>query len=151
MLKRMKLKIDKELKNCRGIIYETASPEAVSDAKSKQARKARDRLFKMYVKRLGYIAYDICIDYIAPRLSLEQDDYYEEERLTLSFISLKKTYPNNIISKDEVIEILHFIYIQLYGDRYKNDKEKNEKYHEYLSFILETYKDILPENIRLKV
>lgn len=151
MLKKMRKSFGKELKRCKGIVYETDAPETVADTKKKMERKARSRLFKTYAKRLGYVAYDIGIDYIAPRLALEQSEYYEEEHLRLSYIPLKKTYPDNIITKDEVLEILHFVYLQVYGDQYNDDLERDKEYRDYLSILFEMYKDDLPDKISLKL
>src|SRR6266516_13539 len=65
ILAEFRKRLNKELKECRGIIYETES------ADGNLAERARIRKFKSYAKKLGFKAYEIGIDYMTPKLSID--------------------------------------------------------------------------------
>ena len=62
-------------------------------------------------------------------------------------------YPSEIIAKNNllfierqrIIEILNFIYLDVYGDAH----EENEDYRKHLNDEVEKYKEILPELVQV--
>jgi hypothetical protein len=142
-------RLEKELRECRGIVYETAAPKPGDSPEEKREKLARNKLFKCYAKQLGFHAYEIEINYVAPKISIETNAFFEEERLALSYIPLKAVPREHTLPKDEVMDVLHFVYVQVYGDSYKDDEEKDKQYRSYLIELLNKERDLLPEKVPL--
>lgn len=150
MLENLRKRISsKELKDCRGILFEIAAPDPKEEKKLNRHKRARKQLFMSYARQLGFTAYELDIDYIAPKNSLESDALLEEEFLSLMYIPLKQLPRQKAMLKTEALEILHFIYLQLYGDMFMSDEAKDEKYKAYVSSIMELYEATLPDEIEL--
>lgn len=142
-------RLQHELQECRGIVYEIATPVPNDTNKEKINKWARKKLFKMYAKKLGFAAYELGLEYVAPKISTDPDASFEEERLALSYIPLKKFPIDASMPKDEVIEILLFVYLQVYGDSYNDDPTMSQTYKSYLSSLLDDYIAKLPERVPL--
>jgi hypothetical protein len=149
MLEYFQKRIRKQLSQCERIVYETECPASEDSRETKRRKKARIELFKAYAKNLGFTAYQIDIDFIAPRLDIEKDTFFDEEHLALSYIPFITSPRLHSIKKQEIIKILYFVYCQVYGDSYTEDEEKDKRYRAYVASVLEYYEATLPEEIKL--
>jgi hypothetical protein len=149
MLEFFQKRIRKILSQCEGIVYETECPAPEDSKEAKRRKKARIELFKAYARKLETTAYQIDIDYVAPRLDTDKNTFFDEEHLALSYIPFKTPSILNSIKKQEVLKILYFVYCQVYGDSYTDDEEKDKDYRSYVASVLEFYEATLPEEIKL--
>jgi len=140
-----------EMKDCKGIVLEVQAPSPKIDFQENSERKARIRLFKETAKRLNYRMYEVGIDYLQPQMEIGSEDEFEEEKMVLLYAPVKDTVPyNKKISKDKVLEILTFIYLQIYRPTFRHEPEKDYEYQVYLNSLLRDYDSNLPKLISLK-
>ena len=152
LLKSMKQLIDKEMKECKAVLFELQAPDPSLDVKENRERRARIRLFKEEAKRQNFMVYELKFDYFQPlmEVSYEDEDSVSEECLVLMYIPIKD--PNPIpkkLSASKVLEILHFIYLQIYRPTFRHDPIQDGIYQTYLNGLLDLYKTELPDTIDL--
>jgi|GEM_PF-2613508 len=151
MIKGLSKLIMAEMKDCKGIVLEVQAPSPKIDFQENNERKARIRLFKETAKRLNYRMYEVGIDYLQPQMDINSEDEFEEEKMILLYAPVNDTVPyNKKISKDKVLEILNFIYLQIYRPTFRHDPEKDFAYQVYLNSLLRDYEANLPQSISLK-
>lgn len=152
MLKKLNHLILNKRKDCRAIIFEIEDFQYVGEGVSQEEieqRKARLRLFKELSRRAGYTTYQVDIDYLQPKMTFDEND--TEERMLLLYTPIERMESDKpTINKKIVIDILYFIFMQIYLPTFRHDKVKQQKYHSYLSSLLNKYMISLPEEIALK-
>lgn len=137
--------VDKEIKECGGVLFEVAP--VVSEGQEPTKKSGRIRRFRAIARQIGSEARQVKIDYLQPKLSLNADK--KEKQLALLYISLNGCQSSDSISRSEVENILKFIYEDLYGDSFIDNEDKNIQYRNYLNQLFQQVISKLPDNIPL--
>ena len=141
----------KELINCKAIICELEAPISGGDEKLNLERKARIRHFKEMAKRHNYKFYEIQFDYLQPQMEIPDNYIFSEEQLILLYAPVNDIQPlSQFISKDKLLDILQFLYLEIYRPTFRHDPIKDYAYQNYLNNLLMLYKVNLPNDIKLK-
>jgi hypothetical protein len=87
------------------------------------------------------------IDYKQPRLSI--DDINSVERPMLLLSARNRQGPlNRDVQREEVKEVLSFIYARVYPEGYSTDYSENQEYRKYCAALLEREVAALRERAR---
>jgi hypothetical protein len=109
----------------------------------------KDKIFYFFqrqMKRCSLEAYRFDFDYLQPKIPAKNEMITEcEYPLILGYIPVCKV-KTNIFSKEKVLEIIKFLYFNIYI-HIRNTSEKDQ--FNYLNALLSKYKKILPDNIKL--
>ena len=152
LMKSMKELIDKEMMDCKAILFELEAPDPSLSAKENLERRARIRLFKEVAKRQNLAAYELKFDYFQPLMEVSRGDEksVSEECLVLMYIPVRDPVPiQKNLSKSKVLEALHFIYLEIYRPTFRHDPIQDGTYQTYLNGLLGLYKTELPDTIDL--
>lgn len=143
--------IKTELKNCKAVICEVEPLDPNQSETENTQRKARIRLFKETARRMNFAMYEIGVDYWQPQMEIPEDGSFSGERSLLLYAPLDDSIRHNKkISKEKMLDILRFIYLQIYRPTFRHDPEKDISYQVYLNTILQYYEENLPTEIPLK-
>lgn len=152
MIKHLEKFLKKKLPTCKGIIFEVETVDSKKTEEVNTERKARIRLFKTAVKSRGHCAYEIDCNYIQPQIKIDELDTSSDLPLVLMYISLYKDCSVNLkLNKTEVIDIIHFIYFNIYLPYFTYSGENFEKQETKLLTLLDKYHKKLPIRVPLKV
>lgn len=137
--------IKKNFKSCRAIFFEVE----LSNIPSKRSKGlAKLRLFRYTTNNLKFPCYQVLFNYIQPEMPTD-GGATKEETNALLFIPLGYSLiRNDKISKNELLDFIDFIYLDIYGRVY-DDNELNEVNKMYLNDLLGKYKAELPEYIKI--
>ena len=136
---KLKKMLKKKFKHCKGIFFEVESSRTKGGV-------AKMRLFKNAANRNKFECYKIGINYIQPEMPTDKGSI-NPEKAELLFIPLgANKNRHTTIHKELVLEYLTFIYKKIYGRVY-DDKELNFLYQNYLSELLNDYRNNLPTKI----
>lgn len=143
--------VKKEIRECKGVLYEAEAPIQRLKKEEKARRTARIRLFKDTAKRLGYMTFSVGIDYRQPQMVVAPQGKFAEEKMVLLYTPLgTSTAPENKqLNKKAVMDILSFVYLRIYGPTFRHEPEKNLAYQRYLGSLLERYEHDLPNAVPL--
>jgi len=151
MMKSLANLIKKDLKDCKAVIAEVEPPNMKIDERENTERRARIRLFKETANRLSYPMYEIGIKYLQPQMEIADDEKYLEEESILLYAPVSDPKPyNKKIPKEKVLDILRFIYLQIYRPTFRHDPENDFSYQRYLNTLLQHYETTLPDTVSLK-
>jgi len=144
--------LQKELKDCKAVLCEVQKPQAWLDQAENNKRKARLRLFKETARMLNFRLFEIDFEYLQPEMEIEPNQQpSSEESMILLYAPIRDEIPlSRQLPKEKLLEILAFIYLQIYRPTYRNEPEKDLIYQSYLNSLLELYKDVLPDYIPLR-
>ena len=106
------------------------------------------RRFRMLAKKVCFRAYEVCTPYKQPRL-LPTTDLPPIPQSLLFFPGDNRDV-GETLTKEEVLEMIRFIYLDVYGDSYKDDPEEDEEYRGYLTGLYNEYKNTLSEYIPVR-
>lgn len=152
MIKHIEKILKKTLAACKGIIFEVETVDRKKSEEINTERKARIRLFKAAVKSRGHCAYEIDCNYIQPQIKIDNLDNSVDLPLVLMYISLYKDCSINLkLNKTEVIDIIYFIYFNIYLPYFISCGENFEKQETKLLSLLDRYHKKLPIRVPLKV
>lgn len=146
---RWKLTTDRVLRSCQGIVAECEKPDSNMPTDEKRRKKARIRLFFETSKRMSTPMYVVDFDYIQPTMPVGGFDETAEEKLALLYIPVKSRDGKKTISKNQLLSVVSFVYLNVYGPTYRHDKKKDKQYKRYLMALLGKYESSLPKQIRL--
>ncbi|MBV6449680.1 MAG: hypothetical protein MHPDNHAH_00392 [Anaerolineales bacterium] len=151
MMKSLAKLIRSEMKECKGVICEVEAPAPGLDYSENQKRKARIKLFKETARRLNYRLFEIVIEYLQPQMEVDEDSDFQEEKMILLYAPVTDPTPfNKRIAKEKVMEVLTFIYLQIYRPTFRHDPDKDFAYQSYLNSLLRQYESELPKSISVK-
>lgn len=152
MIKHLEKILKKKLPNCRGIIFEVETVDSTKSEDINTERKARIRLFKHAVKSRGHCAYEIDCNYIQPQIKIDELDTSSDLPLVLMYISLNKDCSVDLtLNKTEVVDIIYFIYFNIYLPYFIHSGENYEQQETKLLTLLDNYHKNLPIRVPLKV
>lgn len=141
--------VQRDIKDCQGLVFEVEAPDP-SLAKSENARrKARIRLFKEVARRWHYRVYGIGITYLQPEMPTDPGEVAEETRLELLYLPLGQNVRRGSLTKAQVINILQFIYLEIYSPSFEGDPGRHEQYQLYLRSLLRRYESGLHRRVPL--
>ena len=150
LLRQFQKIVSRELKDALGIIFEIETPRPSLSTQENRRLIARRNLFREYARKNGLPLYELPIDYMFPKLSLDEDQNYKEDVMKLMYIPLKKKFEHEEIYKSDLLDILKAAYLEWYGDSYVSEIEKDIEYKKYLAGILDSYKKSLPDRLALR-
>ena len=148
LLKKLKKRISWRYSNCKGVFCELQSPNAVDDSKELSERKARIKLFRDLIKKIGLFPYEIDVVYRQPEFPNQFNESTKEEELILLYAQFKESR-NNQIGKSDFLKGLHFIFFKIYLPTYRNDHEMYELYKSYLNEKYNLYVTTIPLKVKL--
>lgn len=151
MIKHLEKMLKKKLPNCKGIIFEVEDIDSAKSDEINNERKARIRLFKSAVKSKGHCAYEIDCNYIQPQIKIDDRDNSSDLPLVLMYVSLYKDCSITLkLNKTEVVDIINFIYFNIYLPYFIHCGESPEESERKLLQLLDTYHTNLPIKVNLK-
>jgi hypothetical protein len=128
---------------CDLLVFELQKIERITG--KKQRGIGRMAAFRKRALDFNSKAYEICIDYKRPKLSL--DPKLKEEPLILAYVPLGSHTPLNSLSKSSVIKLLEFIHLYCYADFYEVSDPQFIQFQEYLKKRLASYEKNLPDMV----
>lgn len=146
--------LEKELKDCKLIIFEVDDENDVSlEPELQKAAEAKKRIFRRQVKknasftRYGAELFEIMIDYYQPPLHRNHDQRIKQDLLIIPLDG--RVVPGNTsIRKEQLIEILDFLFFEIY-DPLSDDQFLGREYHILLQNEYETLVKETPDIIDL--
>ena len=151
MIKHLEKTLKKKLPDCKGIVFEVEDVDNTKSDDINNERKARIRLFKSAVKSRGHCAYEIDCNYIQPQIKIDDRDKSSDLPLVLMYISLYKDCSITLkLNKTEVIDIIHFVYFNIYLPYFINCGENSDESENKLLKLLDNYHKKLPIRVNLK-
>ncbi len=143
--------LKKKFSKCKGIIFEVEDIDASKTEEVNNERKARIRLFKSSTKSRGHCAYEIDCNYIQPQIKIDNRDTTADLPLVLMYVSLYKDCSITLnLNKTEVVDIIYFIYFNIYLPYFIHCGEDALKSENHLLELLDTYHKELPMKVSLK-
>lgn len=137
-----------ELNDCQAIIFEAESPHSALEGNENKIRKARLRLFKQTAGRLNVKLFRLDFDYLQPHMEVPRGEPSLEERMLLFYAPIDNLVTDQL-SKEQVLDILRFVYLQIYRPTFRHDPLKDFAYQSYLHSLLRSYETSLPDCIAL--
>lgn len=152
MIKHVEKMLKDKIPNCKGIVFELEDVDPSQTADINGERKARIRLFKSAVKSRGHCAYEIECNYIQPQIKIDDRDSSTDLPLVLMYISLYQDCSISLkLNKLEVMNIVNFIYMNIYLPYFIHSGEDATKSENHLLDLLETYHKNLSSKVSLKI
>jgi hypothetical protein len=150
MIKHLEKFLKRKLPNCKGIIFEVEDIDSTKSDEVNNERKARIRL-KSAVKSKGHCAYEIDCNYIQPQIKIDDRDKSSDVPLVLMYISLYKDCSITLkLNKTEVVDIINFIYFNIYLPYFIHCGENPEESENKLLNLLNNYHQNLQIRVNLK-
>ncbi|MEX2227562.1 MAG: hypothetical protein WEB52_14055 [Dehalococcoidia bacterium] len=150
MLKALGRLVTKELRGCRAIVFEVQAPDQRLSEKQNAERKARIRLFRETARRLGINIFKVDVDYLQPQMVVAANGKYSEESMALMYAPLNATpIAQGNLSRAAIMEILRFVYLEIYRPIFRHDAAKDFAYQSYLNSLLNLYEADLPDSCAL--
>jgi len=146
LLRTIEKLLSRKHKDCEYIFFDVARPGQQLPMEENRERKARISRFMQSAKILGKKAYVFQMDYHSPKVSIAEETH--ERPLVLMFIPLKENISTKI-SKYQVMSFISFIFLDCYGDIYRVDDPRFNKYREHLTKQVEEFEMLLPEEVQL--
>lgn len=135
----------KQLRRCRGIIFEVEHPQAVPEERQREAA-ARIRHFAALARAHGWIARTLQLNYLQPRLDIWSGQF-QEQPLALMYIRTRGRQLSRDISRKEAKAIVGFIYNEVYGDHFEDDRQRDREFRTYLRQLHAQVTDDLPQRV----
>jgi hypothetical protein len=147
-VKKMLLK-DKILRNCETLLFEVEDPRKSPRAKQLEDI-ARIQRFCSLAESQNFSLMSYEINYIQPSLSLPNEEVSSNEQpLLLLFAKAYKGPRANREIRQEIIEVLSFIYLYLYPEGFSPIEEEQTAYQAYCKRIHERVISRIPEIIEM--
>jgi hypothetical protein len=137
----------KEFKAYKGFVLEVEDPRKETTQRKRTESLARVRRFCTLAQMQGFSLRAFDIDYKQPRLSLDDTKSSERPMLLLSARN-RQNASDADIQREEVKEVLSFIYTKVYPEGYSSDGAETQSYREYCTALLDKEVASLPEKVR---
>lgn len=134
-----------ELAEMEGIVFEMEYPIPDATEQSRRSR-SRSRLFEFYAQQLGITVRILDIPYRQPRLDLE-DPCCKEEPQLLAYGRTEPPAISRSVSREEVQNVISFVYKAIYGDQFEGDPNQDAEYRRYLDTLCSDLTDSLPAEV----
>jgi hypothetical protein len=141
------LKKRRELRGYKGFVLEVEDPRKEKAQRKQTESLARVRRFCTLAEMQGFSLRAFDIDYKQPRLSLDDAKSVERPMLLLSARN-RRGASGADVQREEVKEVLSFIYTKVYPEGYSSDPAENQAYREYCTALLSREVGALPERVR---
>jgi hypothetical protein len=141
------LKKRKELRGYKGFVLEVEDPRKENSQRKQTECLARVRRFCTLAEMQGFSLRAFDIDYKQPRLSMDDTNSAERPMLLMSARN-RQGAPGAEVKREEVKEVLSFVYTRVYPEGYSSDPAENQAYREYCTTLLEKEVAALPERVR---
>lgn len=136
----LRKKLKKELKDCKGVIFEL----------EKEGAEQRIRLFRHAANICNIDLKALDINYIQPKIKNWEPNYKEKNQV-LVYGSTQGQTLDQWISKEEVVLILDTIYNEWYVSAYEDDPEHYEEYKAYIKKLFDKSVNELPDRIQTSI
>lgn len=141
------LEHDDELKECEEFMLEVDDPRHATTERIRRHRTARIELFCAIAQARGFKLRALDINYRQPLLHIpEPGDRGREQPMLLMYAS-KKVAPE--LPVDKVVQLLRFVYLELYPNGFSTIPKENELYCAYLEDFCAKQIARLPLKVRL--
>lgn len=141
------LKKRKELRGYKGFVLEVEDPRREKSQRKQTESLARVRRFCTLAEMQGFSLRAFDIDYKQPRLSIDDATSAERAMLLLSARNRQAAFGADV-QREEVKEVLSFIYTRVYPEGYSSDPAENQAYREYCTALRDKEVAALPERVR---
>jgi hypothetical protein len=120
--------------DCRGIVFEVERP---TEGNNRCARRGRARAehFRFLASTQDVLVREIQFDYMQPCLDLCNPESSEKPHV-LMYGRWATPLTGRSIPRAEVARLLGFVYLEIYGDHFEDDPEKDFEYRAYLHELL---------------
>lgn len=106
------------------------------------------KIISRYAKAFKFTAYFIDVPYIQPKMPGEESFVTSEDLMSLIYVPIKPL-DNNVLSKNSLIQLIEFIYFEIYGPSCNEVMCDCISYNKYLGEIIKTYKSDFDDYINL--
>ena len=137
----------KELRGYKGFVLEVEDPRREKAQRKQTESLARVRRFCTLAEMQGFSLRAFDIDYKQPRLSLDDAKSVERPMLLLSARN-REGASSGEVHRQEVKEVLSFIYTKVYPEGYSSDAAENQAYREYCTALRDREVAALPTTVR---
>jgi hypothetical protein len=128
------------------IVAEVEVPATAPTVKLRRKRRARIRCLLRISKRSDVPLRVLDAFYLQPKLDLRDKDKHEDPLLLL-YARVGAEMPP-ALAREEVADLLQFIYGELYGDCFMEDVTLDDEWRQYTADLLERAISKLPESVR---
>lgn len=130
---------------CDYLFFDLQGIDPTTPKEEAGKRKARPGLFRRSAKRLGLPAHLFQFAYACPKVAMRDDTH--EYPFTLMCVPVSARLPQPV-PRATVLEFLHFIYHDCYGDIYAVSDDRFQPYHDHLQQRLNHYEQTLPAEVK---
>lgn len=132
-------------RRCHAVIIEVDEPAALRGPRGREAA-ARIRHFKALARMVDCPLKSVSINYLQPKLALG-DSMSAELKMRLMYAPLGANREPRRLHKRDVLDILDFLALCIYGDHFEHSLEQDRAYREYLDDwkrrIMDTVRDVV--------
>lgn len=129
---------------CDFVFFDLQGVDPTTPKKEAGDRKARPKRFRQSAKRLGLTAYQLQFPYACPKVSLNDETH--EYPFTLMCVPVSAQLPRPV-PRSLILEFLHFLHHDCYGDLYPVSDARFQPYHDHLDKRMRHYEQSLPGSI----
>jgi hypothetical protein len=139
---------DRFLRNCRTLLFEVEDPRKAASRPKQLHDIARIQRFCALAAAQKFLLRAFEIDYLQPVLFVpERAETVEEPLLLLSARTREEI--SSVSIQDELLEMLDFVYLELYPEGFSDIAEEQEAYRDYLRGLRDRVISNLPLKIRI--
>lgn len=138
------LRKKKELRGYKGFVLEAEDPRQQRTQRKQDEALGRIRRFCFLAQTQGFSLRAFNFDYKQPKLSIEARDG-SECRLLLLSARVRPQNTHAVDAREELSEVLKFVYTKVYPEGYSEDVNENKLYREYCERLLCEQLAALPE------
>lgn len=106
------------------------------------------KIISRYATAYKFTAYYMDIPYIQPKMPGEESFVTSEDLMSLIYVPLKRL-DNNVLSKNSVIQIIEYLYFEIYGPSCNEVMCDCNKYNKYLGELIKAYQSDFDDYINL--
>jgi hypothetical protein len=139
----IRLKRDRDDKGPQArFLADVDDPATTTDPKEKRDRQTRIKLFDLISRFAGVQLRCLDLKFIQPKLSR----WKHEKQLLILFGA---EAPPQLLSKSEALQIITWLYKQLYAANMFVDPADDHEYQRYLDYLLKRATEALPDSVEL--
>jgi hypothetical protein len=141
------LKTRKELKACKTLLLEVDDPRTATTSKKQEECLARIRRFCTLAEMQSLSMRALDIAYRQPKLSLKDASAIERPLLLLFALARQQPLATAHVAREDVENILSFVYTDLYPEGYSAVATENDEYRAYCASLCDKAIQALPQPI----
>ena len=139
-------KTDENLRDCRRFLFEVERPDPTRRDHRLQSL-ARINLFCQLAASQGFALKALDLEYLQPRLSLDDPKSVEKPMLLMYAYEADET-DSGFVPREQVEEMLQFVYTTLYPSDFSINESDTENYRAYAAALFNRQSENLPQEVK---